>query len=129
MGKLAGGLSSVKLKNVLPQSKLCDVYRALFESHLCYVNAVWGNLSSTELQTQSCLQTRALSVIESARFKDPWPKKWLIVDNLIRFDRSVLVYKIWNMFHYRSSLSNHNTGNDKDLHIPKVKLDFSEKTE
>ena len=33
-GKLAGGLSSLKkLKNVLPQSKLCDIYRALFESH------------------------------------------------------------------------------------------------
>ena len=34
-GKLAGGLSSLKkLKDVLPQSKLCDVYHALFESHI-----------------------------------------------------------------------------------------------
>jgi len=54
-GKL-GGLSSLKkLKNVLPQSKLCDVYRALFESHLRYGNVEWGSLSSTEVQTlQRC---------------------------------------------------------------------------
>ena len=72
-GKLAGLSSLKKLQNVLPQSKLCDVYRALFESHLRYV--VWGSLSSTKLQTLQCLQNRALSIIESAKFKDPWPKK------------------------------------------------------
>ena len=39
--KLAGGLSSLKkLKYVLPQSNPCDVYRALFESHLRYGNIV-----------------------------------------------------------------------------------------
>ena len=74
-GKLAGGLSSLeKLKNVLSQSKLCDIYRALFESRLRYVNVVWVSLSSTELQTLQCLQNMGLSIIESARFKDPWPK-------------------------------------------------------
>ena len=41
-GKLAGGLSFLKkLKDVLPQSKLCDVYHALFESHIRYGNVVW----------------------------------------------------------------------------------------
>ena len=49
-GKLAG-LSSLKiLKDVLPQSKLCDVYRALFECHLRHGNVVWGSLSSGELK-------------------------------------------------------------------------------
>ena len=74
-GKLAGLSSLKKLKTVLPQSILCDVYRALFESHLRYGNVVWGSLSSTKLQTLQCLQNRALSIIESAKFKDPWPKK------------------------------------------------------
>ena len=51
-GKLTAGLSSLKkLKAVFPQSKLCDVYRAFFESHLRYANVVWGSLSSVELQT------------------------------------------------------------------------------
>ena len=31
-----------------------------------------------------------------ARSKDPWPKKWLSLVNLIRFDRRVMVYKIVN---------------------------------
>ena len=75
-GKLAGGLSSLKkLKDVLPQSKLCDVYHALFESHIRYGNVVWGSISSSEIQALQRLQNRALSTIERARFKDPWPKK------------------------------------------------------
>ena len=58
-GKLAGGLSSLKkLKDVLPQSKLCDVYHALFESHLCYGNVVWGSISSSELQALQRLQKK-----------------------------------------------------------------------
>ena len=67
---------------------------------------------------------------------DPWPKKWLNVKNLMRFDRSALVYKIlnklcpeclWNIFLFRSSVSKYNARNDKDLHIPKAKLEFSKK--
>ena len=96
-GKLAGGLSSMKkLKDVLPQPKLCDVYHTLFDSHLRYGNVVWGSISSSELHALQRFQDRALSIIEGARFKDPWPKKWLSVENLIRFDRSVMVYKIVN---------------------------------
>ena len=47
-GKVVGGLAALrKLKNILPQSKLLDVYRALVESHLRYANVVWGALPST----------------------------------------------------------------------------------
>ena len=136
-GKLAGGLSSLKkLKDVLPQSKLCDVYHALFESHIRYGNVVWGSISSSELQALQRLQNRALSIIERARFKDPWPKKWLSVVNLVRFDRCVMVYKIlnkqcpeslWNMFQQRCSISNYNTRNYRDLHIPKLNLELTKK--
>ena len=134
-GKLAGGLSSLKkLKDVLPQSKLCDVYHPLFESHIRYGNVVWGSISSSELQALQRLQNRALSIIERARFKDPWPKKWLSVVNLVRFDRCVMVYKIlnkqcpeslWNMFQRRCSVSNYNTRNYRDLHIPKLNLELT----
>ena len=61
-GKLAGDLSSVKrLRNVLPQSKLCNIYRALFESHIRYGNIVWGTPSSTELQILHCLQKSSIN--------------------------------------------------------------------
>ena len=55
-----------------------------------------GSISSSELQALQRLQNRAPSIIERARFKDPWPKKWLSVVNLVRFDRCVMVYKIVN---------------------------------
>ena len=82
----------------------------------------------------------ALSIIESARHKDPWPKNWLNVENLILFDQSILVYKIlsklcpesfWNVFQHRSSLSNYNTRNYKyilkDVHISMAKLESTKK--
>ena len=82
------------------------------------------------------MQNRALSISASARYKDPWSKNWLNVENHILFDQSILVYKIlnklcperfWNMFQLRSSLSNCNTRNYKDIHIPMLKLESTRK--
>ena len=112
------------------------MYHALFESHIRYGNVVWGSISSSELQALQRLQNRALSIIECARFKDPWPKKWLSVVNLIRFDRCVMVYKIvnkqcpeslWNMFQQRCSISHHITRNYRDLDITKLNLELTKK--
>ena len=48
--KLKGGLSSLrKLKNILPQRKFDQVYKALFENHLRYGNIFWSTLSNTKL--------------------------------------------------------------------------------
>ena len=56
--------------------------------------------------------------------------------HLIPFDQSILVYKIlnklcpesfWNMFQLRSSLSNYNARNYKDIHIPMLKLESTKK--
>ena len=55
---------------------------------------MWGSISSSELQALQSFQNKVLSIIERARFKDPWPKKWLIVVNLVPFDRCVMVYYI-----------------------------------
>ena len=61
-----------------------------------------------QLNYKLYLQNRALSITESVRYKDPWPKIWLNAENFVLFDRSSLVYKIlnklcpesfWNMFH------------------------------
>ena len=43
--KIFGEITSLKkLKNVLPQSKLCSVYYAIVESHLRYADVIWGSL-------------------------------------------------------------------------------------
>ena len=61
--KVAAGLSPMKqLKNILPQSQLCSVYRALVESHIRYADVIWSNLSLTKVQTLQRFQDRALSL-------------------------------------------------------------------
>ena len=137
LGKVAGGLSSLKkLKDILPQSKLCDVYRALFESHLRYGDVIWGSLSATNLHTLQRLQNRAISIIERAKIKDHWQNNLLSIETLIRFDRSVMVYKVvnklcpeslWDVYEQRCNLSSYNTRNNRDLHIPKVNLEHRKK--
>ncbi len=73
MNKLIGGSASLrKLQNILPQSKLENIYKALFESHLHYGSVIWDSLSPTKLEHLQCLQTRAISIMQSAKYKDAW---------------------------------------------------------
>ena len=59
--KIASGLASLKkLKNIISQSQLMEVYYALVESHLRYANVVWGSLSDTKMEVLQRLQNRAL---------------------------------------------------------------------
>ena len=45
-GKVVSSLASIrKLKNILPQSQLLNVYQALVESHLRYANTSYGERS------------------------------------------------------------------------------------
>ena len=136
-GKICGGLASLKkLKNIIPQTKLCSVYYAIVESHLRYANVIWGSLPKTKLDNLQRLQDRARSIIESARFKDNWSCDWLSVENLIHFDRSVMTYKImnklspeslWDKFQQRSSQSNYATRHCRDLLIPRLNTEHAKK--
>ena len=96
-GKMSVGLSALKrLKNILPRSQLCCVYYALVESHLRYGDVVWGSLYKTKLAALQRLQSRAWSIIENAKIKDLWSSSWLNVENIIRYGRNVMTYKIVN---------------------------------
>ena len=61
---------------------------------------------------------------------------WLTVEQLIKFDRSVMTYKIinrqcseslWDKYHQRTQLSNHITRNCRDLQIPRNNLEYVKK--
>ena len=76
--KLKGGISSLrKLKDILPQRKLEQVYKALFESHLRYGDIVWSALSNTKLSKLQRLQIRARKLIENAKYKDGTVIGWM----------------------------------------------------
>ena len=96
-GKVVGGLASIrKLKNILPQSQLLNVYQALVESHLRYANVIWGALSDTKIGTLLKYQNRALDLIESSKVKDASNKDLMNINQLMTFDRAVMTYKIVN---------------------------------
>ena len=132
-GKVVGGLASTrKLKNILPQFQLLNVYQALVESHLRYANVIWGALSDTKISTLQKYQNRALDLIESSKMKDAWNKNLMNISQLITFDRAVMTYKIVNQlcpeglqskFIERSVISKYNTRNRRDLHVQKLKLE------
>ena len=54
--KICGGLASLKkMKNILPQSKLCSVYYDIVESHLRYAYIIWGSLPARKSKlSQDC---------------------------------------------------------------------------
>ena len=136
-GKICGGLASLKkLKNIIPH-KLCSVYYAIVESHLRYANEIWGSLPKTKLDILQRLQDRARSIVDNARYKDNWSCDWLSVENIIRFDRSVMTYKIrnklspeslWDKFQQRSSQSSYATRNCSDLQIPRLNSEHAKKS-
>ena len=137
-GKMSAGLSAPKrLKNILPQSQLCSVYYALVESHLRYGDVIWGSLCKTKLAALQRLQSRAWSIIENAKIKDLWSSSWLNVENIIRYDRNVMTYKIVNRlcpenlfdkYLPRSCFSSYNTRNSQDLQIPRCRTEFFKKS-
>ena len=137
-GKICGGLGSLKnLKNIIPKSKLCNVYYVIVESHLHYANEIWGSLPKTKLDTLQGLQDRARSIVENARYKDNWSCDWLRIEDIILFDRSVMTYKIrnklspeslWDKFQQRSSQSKYATRNCRDLQIPRLNTEYAKKS-
>ena len=85
--KVKGGLSALqRLKDILPQSKLAAVYRALIESHPRYGNIIWGCISDSKLDTLQKLQSRAKTLIENRKHKGGWICDWLPVKKLIKYD-------------------------------------------
>ena len=69
-GDMSGDLAALKrLKDVISNAKLCNVYNALIESHLRYGDVVWGSLSKTKIDALQHLLDRACSMIANARIK------------------------------------------------------------
>ena len=135
--KSCGGLQSLRrLKSILPQSSLNNVYRALIESHMRYADEIWGSLSNSKIESLQRLLDRTVSMIHTSRIKDSWIPKFLAVQQLITFDRAVMVYKIfnklcpehlWNKYHQRSHYSRYNTRFCKNIQIPKYNLEYAKK--
>ena len=130
--KVAGGLATMKkLKDMLPQSMLFQVYKALVESHLRYADVVWGSLTETKITALQRLQNRTFEIIQGSKIKDSLIRPTFSIDQVFQFDRSVLMYQIINKicpeslrdkFAGRSSINKYDTRNKTDLQIPRLKI-------
>ena len=130
----AGLMSLMRLKNILPQSQLCCSYYSLIERHLRYGDVVRSSLSKSKIIALQRLQNQACCIIENAKIKDNWSRSWLHVDNIIRYDRNIMTYKImnklcpekfFNKFLPRSSVSEYDTPRCQDLQIPRFRTEFA----
>ena len=108
----------------------------MVKSHLRFAKESWGSLPKTKLDALQRLPDRAPTIIENARLKDNWSCDWLSIENIIRFDRSVMAYKLlnklspenlWGKFQQRSSQSNFATRHCKDLQIPRLNTEHAKK--
>ena len=75
-------------------------------------------------------------IIENARIKGEWSSNGLTAESLIRFDHSVMTYKIlselrpeslWDKCQYRSMYSDYETRNSKDLQVPRLITEHAKK--
>ena len=133
-GKINGGLKSLNiLENLISQSQLDHVHRALTESHLRYANVILGSLPKSKLITLTRLQDRARSIIDMARLKDNWSHNWLTVEQLTKFYRQKKIIRrqcpesLWDKYHHRTQHSNYRTRNCRDLQIPRNNLEYVKK--
>ena len=136
--RVKGGFDYIrKLRQMLPQSKLFQVYQALMESHLRYGNIIWDYLPATRLNKLQRLQDRAIALIHSAPIKDRMPSATLSVHISIKLDQAVMVRKFLNgqcpqvlkqTFTKRSQVSKYETRRSDDLQVPRTRLEITKKS-
>ena len=122
-----------KLKDILPQSMLFQVYKALVQSHLRYADVVWGSLSNTKISALQGMQNRGLDSIEASEVKNSLIRPTFSIDQMVQFDRSVLMFKITKYalrVHKLNllkdpRLSKYGTRNKTDLQILRLDLDVN----
>ena len=81
------------------------------------------------------LRSRTKKLIENGKHKDWWIYDWLPAKKLIKYDRLVMAHKILNdkcpeylqdRLAKRSQISSYSARNGPDLHLPKLRLEFTQ---
>ena len=73
------------------------------------------------------IPNRAPDLIESSKVKDAWNKNLMNISQLMTFDREVMTYKMQNEFIERPVISKYNTRNRRDLHVQKLKFEYTKR--
>ena len=99
-----------------------------------YGDVVWGSLNKSKIIALQRLHNRVCCIIENAKIKDNC--FWLNVEDIIRYDRDSMTYKImnklypeksFNKFLPRSSVWKYNIRHCRDLEIPRYRTEFAKR--
>ena len=128
-----------RTRSYLPRASLITLYRTLIETHLRYCSVIWGQCGETLKDKLQALQNRALRTIAGQKFEHADHSRLLVgygllsVQNLIKMDMGICVYKILNdqapeefkhIFQPVSSMHGYQTrsSQNNNLHLPQLNL-------
>ena len=72
-----------KLKGILPQSMLFQVYNVLVESQLRYADVIWGSLSNIKISVLQRLESRAFHITEASKIKNSLLRPTFSIDQMV----------------------------------------------
>ena len=97
-GKISRGLGIMyRLKDLLNDSVLANVYYALIHSHLCYGILAWGGAAPSNLARLKSLQRRAVKMCSSYHDSSSLHYRVLSLENLYKYFCCIKIYKSINL--------------------------------
>ena len=125
-----------KLRDLLTNKSLFTLYNALILPHIIYCNILWGNCSTTKINSLLLLQKRALRIITHSNYlahSEPlfYNLKTLKINDIHIWQTGIFMYKytfnqlpssFHNTFTYNSTIHSYPTRHATDYHLENPKL-------
>ena len=103
--KIKRGIGVIKkTSKYLDKHSLLMLYRLLVETHLRYCNIIWGQCNETLKDRLQVFQNKAARTVAKVKHENADHLRlicqlgWLTVQNLIRLDLGIFMYKVRTIF-------------------------------
>ena len=134
--------SVYRLKDFLSQNSLTILYNAIVLPYLTYCNIVWGNCSSTKINSILLLQKRALRLITNSSYRSPTDSlfsqlKILKISDIHTIQTAIFMHKYTfnrlpsvfeNFFIPNSNIHSYPTRNSSGYHLENPRIILAQKS-
>ena len=124
-----------KIRDFLTKKSLFTLYNALILPHIIYCNIVWGNCSTTKINSLLLLQKRALRIVTNSNYlahSEPlfYNLKTLQINDIHTWQTGIFMYKytfnqlpssFQNTFTYNSTIHSYPARHATDYHLENLK--------
>ena len=125
-----------KLKHFLSERSLLILYNSLILSHIIYCNIVWGNCSTTKINSLLLLQKRAIRIITNSNYLSHTEPlfhrlKSLRIQDIHTLQTGIFMYKytynqLPSLFHHvfnlNTNIRSYPTRHSSDYHLENPKI-------